>query len=52
MNCNICQIEHRTICDCGHKHEDHVYASGCKIKGCFCGGYSQKLQLTEKDLKK
>jgi hypothetical protein len=52
MNCKLCLIDHDTICDCGHKHEDHIFASGCKIKKCPCDRYSQKLQLTEKDLKK
>lgn len=50
MNCNQCPDEHTYLCDCGHHHEWHVFAGGCKAKvykngsvtKCICEGYSQK----------
>lgn len=36
------------VCDCGHGHEDHVFAAGCKL--CQCNWYSQT-QLRKRDIK-
>lgn len=47
-HCQLCPDEHTLVCDCGHDHQDHVFAGGCKIIKCICTGYSQKLQRKPK----
>jgi coenzyme F420-reducing hydrogenase gamma subunit len=37
--------EHRYICDCGHKIQQHLFCFGCTTKFCNCTAYSQTKQL-------
>lgn len=44
--CKHCSSEypHRYVCNCGHEHNDHVFANGCTK--CRCERYDQTQQLT------
>lgn len=34
-------LSHTKSCRCTHHHNDHVYGSGCAVKGCVCDKYDQ-----------
>jgi len=54
-HCGLCRNGHGNLfCDCGHKHDEHVFGVGCRAsividgetKKCNCSGYSQRAKNT------
>jgi hypothetical protein len=43
-SCAYCSSDHTYVCDCGHRHDDHIYSGGCKASFCKCPGYTQRRQ--------
>ena len=48
--CLWLETQHTYVCNCGHEHNDHVFAGGCTQ--CKCSRYDQTKQLTADGWKK
>jgi len=43
-SCLICPCDHAYVCNCGHRHDEHMQSSGCQVEGCQCTQYDQTRQ--------